>query len=68
MSRSYRKPIATQGYKGRYRAKAKRQANKAVKDSAELPTRARAAYKRSYSSWDICDWKLPVSGTKARRK
>jgi hypothetical protein len=56
MSRSYRKPYWTQGYGGKWRRFAKRQASKRVRQSK--PVGNAAYYKRVYNSWEICDFKF----------
>ena len=67
MSRSYRKPIWTQGYDGDTRQFKKRQANKRVRNS-ENATDGKA-YKKEFESWDIVDWKFEdKKNWKARRK
>ena len=56
MSRSYRKPYWTEGYGGKWRRFAKRQASKKVRQSANVDDAA--YYKRLYNSWNICDFKF----------
>lgn len=68
MSRSYRKPYRTDGYKSKWRPKAKRAANATVRNhKKEIPDGM--SYKKLSSSWDICDWKfyLPKHETVYRR-
>jgi hypothetical protein len=70
MSRSYRKPVVTEGYGGKSRRHAKRLANNCVK-RADVSNGA--AYKRVFNAWDICDFKFYIEKTsshyrKARRK
>jgi hypothetical protein len=69
MSRSERKPVWTLGYGGKYRKKAKKAANQAVKD-ADVPSGS--AYKKVYNSWDIVDYKSydpkPEKPWKVKRK
>lgn len=55
MSRSYRKPIWTEGYGGKWRKFAKRKANKSVRQN-KIPNGK--AYKKFFNSWDICDFKF----------
>ena len=56
MSRSYKKScVFTDGKNGQ--KKAKRKANRAVRNNIEdIPTRARKAYKKYSCSWDIHDY------------
>lgn len=69
MARSYRKPIATEGYGGVHRKRAKRLANKRVRMAKpdDLGTKDKAAGKRLYNTWDICDWKFELEPTKKNR-
>ena len=55
MSRSYRQPYWTQGYGGKWRCLAKRQATKRVRRAHVGNGRY---YKRIYDSWSICDFKF----------
>ena len=56
MSRSYRKPWVTDGYKGSSRRQwAKRYANKKVRHAEDVPNGK--AYRKFYESWNICDYK-----------
>lgn len=67
MSRSYKAPVWTEGYKGIWRRYAKRMANKAVRRNNAI--KDGGAYKREMNSWDICDWKFwDEKNPKTRRK
>ncbi len=58
MSRSYRKPYATEGYGGKWRKLAKRLSNKKVRRViGEIPD-GKAYIKHGLNPWDICDWKF----------
>jgi hypothetical protein len=57
MSRSYRKPIIKDGYGSRWKPRAKRWANKAVRLYPFKITDG-GSYKLLYNSWDICDWRF----------
>ena len=66
MSRSFRKPILTDGYKGNKRKQfEKNQANKRVRKSKDIPNGKE--YKKIYNSWDICDFKIPIDMEKENR-
>jgi hypothetical protein len=55
MSRSYRKPYCTDGYKGSLRKQFfKREANKKIRNSEEVPDGK--AYRKFYDPWNICDY------------
>lgn len=56
MSRSYRKPVATDGYGSRYKRKSKQIASRAVRIAADVGDGAN--YKRLSCSWSICDYKF----------
>jgi hypothetical protein len=57
MSRSYRKPWVTDGYKGSKRRQYyKRLANKVVRRAIGVPDGK--AYRKFYDTWDICDFKF----------
>lgn len=59
MSRSYRKPWITDGYKGsKIRQYFKSQANKKTRRSKDIPDGKN--YKKFYDSWKICDYKWYV--------
>jgi len=66
MSRSYRKPIATEGYGSKTKRIRKRHANKAVKQAAEISNGK--AYRKVYNSWNICDYKFKLEDTKKNRR
>jgi hypothetical protein len=68
MSRSKRAPIVTEGYGGKARKIAKKQAARSVRASGEVADGS--TYKKLFQSWDICDFKIPDtnSNPKARRK
>lgn len=55
MSRSYRKPISTDGYGTKHRRLSKTAANRRVRKASDLPNGK--AYRKWYNPWDICDWK-----------
>ena len=56
MSRSYRKPCITDTYGSNYRIWAKRQANKKIRRSKNVPDGK--AYRKFFESWDINDYKF----------
>ena len=57
MSRSYRKPWVTDGYKGSKRKQFfKRLANKVVRRSNEVPDGK--AFRKFFCTYDICDFKF----------
>jgi len=56
MSRSFRKPYWTEGYGGKWRSIAKRQASKKVRQAKSVGNGA--YYRRIYDSWSICDYKF----------
>lgn len=57
MSRSYRKPIVTDGYKGSRRKQFhKNCANRRIRRTVEEIANGKA-YRKFYESWDICDYK-----------
>jgi len=59
MSRSYRKPWVTDGYKGsRIKQYHKNQANKKVRRSENVPDGM--MYRKYYDPWKICDYKWYV--------
>ncbi len=59
MSRSYRAPWYTDGYKGsRNRQYHKREANRTIRRSIDVPNGK--AYRKFYESWSICDYKFPM--------
>lgn len=58
MSRSFRKPIATEGYGGKARKGRKRLANKRARRTDVADGKA---YRKVSNSWDICDWKFPIT-------
>lgn len=63
MSRSYRKPIVTDGYKGsRSKQWNKRYANRVICLAQDVPDGK--AYKKFFESWNICDYKWDVDLTK----
>ena len=65
MSRSYRKPIATDGYGSKWKKKIKQQANKSARKDLNITDGNN--YKKSYNSWDICDYKFDLPPTKKNR-
>lgn len=67
VSRSTRKPVAKDGYKSKWKPRAKRRANKKVKQAKDVADGG--AYKKVSNSWDICDFKFELDDTpKNRRK
>ena len=57
MSRSNRKPIFTDGYKGSGRKQFfKRQANRVIRNTATEIADGKA-YRKFFDSWSICDYK-----------
>lgn len=59
MSRSYREPWYTDGYKGSSRKQwLKRYANKVVRHSVDVPNGK--AYRKYYDPWNICDYRFPM--------
>jgi len=65
MSRSYRKPYAVDGYKSKWKAKLKKQANRAVQQEREISNGG--AYKKVYESWTICDYRFKLADTPKNR-
>lgn len=56
MSRSYRKPWVTDGYKGsKNKQYQKNQANRRIRRAKSVPDGM--LYKRYYDPWNICDYK-----------
>lgn len=59
MSRSYRRPWCTDGYKGSKRRQyCKNYANRVIRrldEDEEIPNGK--AYRKYYDSWDICDYR-----------
>lgn len=66
MSRSKRASIWTEGYGGKWRKHAKKQANKKVRKSKNIASGK--AYKKEKESWMICDFKFYDKDKKASRK
>lgn len=67
MSRSYKKPYWTQGYKSNARKKSKKETNNRVKNTEDIANGK--AYRKVYNPWDIVDWKFEdKKNPKARRK
>lgn len=69
MSRSYRKPVAKDGYGSKWKKKAKRHANRRVRRADEVADGG--SYRKEYNSWDICDFKFEITqgpDKKNRRK
>lgn len=68
MSRSYRKPIWTEGMKSPGLRKSRRRlANRRVRESEDVGSGAN--FKRISNSWDICDFKFyDPNNRKVRRK
>jgi len=65
MSRSYRKPILTDGYKGNKRKQfEKKQASKRARKSDVSDN---GNYKKHYPQWDICDYKIRIDLKKEDR-
>jgi hypothetical protein len=60
MSRSYREPWYTDGYKGSSRKQwSKRYANKVVRHAVDVPNGK--AYRKYYDPWNICDYRWYAS-------
>jgi hypothetical protein len=57
MSRSYRKPIFTDGYGTKRRRLAKARANRRVRRMLYIPSGN--AYRKFSDPWDICDYRIP---------
>jgi hypothetical protein len=58
MSRSYRAPWITDGYKGSKRKQFfKRDANSCIRHIADIPDGN--AYRKFYDTWSICDYRFP---------
>lgn len=55
MSRSYRLPIITDGYKTNWRPKMKKFANRRVRKHNCYNY---GYYKKMFNAWDICDYKF----------
>jgi len=69
MSRSNRAPIVTEGYGRPDKKRRKRKANRKVRAApGEKEIASGGAFKKVSNSWDICDWKIKISGKKANRK
>ncbi len=59
MGKSYRKPWATDGYKGSKRRQFyKNRANRVIRKSKDVPNGK--AYKKFTDPWDICDYRFYV--------
>lgn len=54
MSRSRKAPYIKDGYKSKWKRKAKQQANQAVRNETSVTNGG--AYKKVSNSWDICDF------------
>lgn len=66
MSRSFRKPWVTDGYKGSNRRQFfKRRSNKVIRKTENIPDGK--AFKRVINSWDICDYRWYESPTSMSR-
>lgn len=66
MSRSYRSPYMKDGYGSKWKKKAKRSANRAVR---RADVEDGGEFKKHYNSWDICDYNFHCpDDEKARRK
>lgn len=65
MARSYRKPIAVDGYGSKWKARAKQLANRAVRLDTDI--QSGGSYKKVSNSWDICDYKFDLPNTKINR-
>lgn len=63
MSRSYKKPILTDGSRGRkgHGRSMKSYASRKIRNVDDLPTRERGAYKKFFQQYDICDYKYKYS-------
>jgi len=59
MSRSYRKPWYTDGYKGsKTKQFMKRLSNKIIRRTEDVPN-GKAYRKMSVNPWDLCDYRYP---------
>ena len=58
MSRSYRKPILTDGYGTKRRRAAKTYANRRVRNKVVIANGN--AYRKFTDPWNICDYKFPA--------
>lgn len=56
MSRSYRKPIITDGYGTKRRREAKKAANRCIRRAPSIPNGM--AYRKFFDPWDICDFRF----------
>ena len=65
LARSYRKPVAVDGYKSKWKIKAKQLANRAVRLNKDLANGC--AYKKVFNSWNICDYKFELPNTPRNR-
>ena len=60
MSRSYRRPFCSDGYKGSKRKQfEKREANKRIRNAVDVPNGN--TYRKFFENWDICDYHYYVS-------
>ena len=60
MSRSYRRPYCSDGYKGSKRKQfEKREANKRIRNAQDVPNGS--VYRKYFENWDICDYKWYVT-------
>lgn len=57
MSRSYRKPIITDGYRTKRRRAAKVLANRQVHKNLDIPDGN--VYRKFTDPWNICDYRIP---------
>ena len=60
MSRSYLKPILTDGYGTKRRRSAKTYANRRVRKKFDIPNGN--AFRKFTDPWNICDYKFPAWG------
>lgn len=65
LARSYRKPIAVDGYGSPVKRILKRIANKRARRDLQLADGG--SYKKASNSWDICDYKFQLEDTKRNR-
>lgn len=65
LGKSYRKPIAVDGYGSKLKPKLKQLANRAVRLAPIISNGG--SYKKLSNSWNICDYKFNLPNTKINR-
>lgn len=65
MSRSRKQPIVKDGYKSKWKSKAKRQANRDVRNEEEVTDGG--FFKKVSESWNICDWAFDMRNSNHRQ-